>query len=159
EGGDIVVITTPDGWWWLIPFSDGTVSVGIVMPSRRFKERTGTVEQLFDGCVASTPEVKDLLEGNRRLGEIRAIPDYSYTTARFSSGSSRGWGGGDRSSGRRASSTPGRQRPEENVKDPGDSLSRRVPSRTFGGHEGPPRQARPRQRAVRPGTLLPGRAA
>ena len=27
-GGDIVIVTTPDGWWWLIPFSDGSVSVG-----------------------------------------------------------------------------------------------------------------------------------
>ena len=46
-GGDIVIVTTPDGWWWLIPFSDGSVSVGIVMPSNRFKERSGSVEKLF----------------------------------------------------------------------------------------------------------------
>lgn len=83
EGGDIVIFTTPDGWWWLIPFSDGSVSVGIVMPSSSFKTRTGTVERLFEDRVASTPEVKALLDGFSRLGEIRAIPDYSYTTPRF----------------------------------------------------------------------------
>lgn len=84
EGGDIVIVTTPDGWWWLIPFSDGTVSVGVVMPSRRFKERTVSVEELLEGAIAATPEVSSLLAGHRRLGEVRAIPDYSYRTPRFS---------------------------------------------------------------------------
>ena len=80
EGGDIVVVTTADGWWWLIPFSDGTVSVGVVMPSSRFAGRPGTVEELFEERIAATPEVRGLLEGHSRLGEVRAIPDYSYRT-------------------------------------------------------------------------------
>jgi flavin-dependent dehydrogenase len=83
-GGDIVVVTTPDGWWWLIPFSDGSVSVGIVMPSRRFKERPGTVEQLFEESVARTPEVNDLLSGSKRTMDVQAIADYSYSTPRIS---------------------------------------------------------------------------
>src|SRR5450759_4445498 len=83
-GGDIIVITTPDGWWWFIPFSDGSVSVGIVMPSRRFKERPGTVEQLFEESVARTPEVNDLLSGSKRTMDVQAIADYSYSTPRIS---------------------------------------------------------------------------
>jgi len=83
-GGDIVVVTTPDGWWWLIPFSDGSVSVGIVMPSRRFKERSGTVEELFEESVARTPEVRDLLQGSKRTMDVQAIADYSYSTPRLS---------------------------------------------------------------------------
>ena len=83
-GGDIVVVTTPDGWWWLIPFSDGSVSVGIVMPSRRFKERPGTVEELFEESVARTPEVRDLLQGSKRTMDVQAIADYSYSTPRIS---------------------------------------------------------------------------
>ncbi len=83
-GGDIIVVTTADGWWWLIPFSDGTVSVGVVMPSSRFANRPGTVEELFEARIAATPEVRDLLEGHSRLGEVRAIPDYSYRTPRTS---------------------------------------------------------------------------
>jgi flavin-dependent dehydrogenase len=84
SGGDIVIVTTPDGWWWLIPFSDGTVSIGVVMPSARFARRPGTVEELFEERIAETPEVRDLVGGNRRLGEVRAIPDYSYRTPRTS---------------------------------------------------------------------------
>lgn len=58
------------------------------MPSSRFAKRTGTVEELFEGRIAATPEVRSLLEGNRRIGEIRAIPDYSYRTPRTSAMSS-----------------------------------------------------------------------
>ena len=83
-GGDIVVVTTADGWWWLIPFSDGPVSVGVVMPSSRFAKRAGTVEELFEERIAATPEVRGLLEGHSRIGDVRAIPDYSYRTPRTS---------------------------------------------------------------------------
>ncbi len=81
EGGDIVIVTTPDGWWWLIPFADGSVSVGVVMPSRRLKERTGSVEELYEAARASTPEVSRLLEGATRTTQVHHIADYSYTTA------------------------------------------------------------------------------
>lgn len=80
EGGDIVIVTTPDGWWWLIPFSDGAVSVGQVMPSRRFKERTGSLTELFESSLETTPEVKRLLPGARRTTDVHAIGDYSYST-------------------------------------------------------------------------------
>jgi 2-polyprenyl-6-methoxyphenol hydroxylase-like FAD-dependent oxidoreductase len=68
----------------LIPFSDGSVSVGIVMPSRRFKERQGTVEQLFEESVLATPEVQELLAGSKRTMDVQAIADYSYSTPRIS---------------------------------------------------------------------------
>ena len=83
-GGDIIVMTTPDGWWWLIPFSDGSVSVGVVMPSRRFKKRSGSIDELFQSSVAGTPEVRDLLMSSRRTTDVKAIADYSYTTSSFS---------------------------------------------------------------------------
>lgn len=84
RGGDIIVITTPDGWWWFIPFSDGSVSVGIVMPSRRFKTRTGSVEEIFNQSVVESPQARDLLEGFRRVTPVQAIGDYSYKTSRIS---------------------------------------------------------------------------
>jgi flavin-dependent dehydrogenase len=83
-GGDIVIVTTPDGWWWLIPFSDGSVSVGIVMPSRRFRERQGSVEELFENSVLATPEVHELLAESKRTTDVQAIADYSYKTLRIS---------------------------------------------------------------------------
>jgi len=82
-GGDIVIITTPDGWWWLIPFRDGSVSVGIVMPSSRFKHREGSVEALYESSIAATAEVRDLLQGSRRTTDVKAIADYSYKMSTF----------------------------------------------------------------------------
>lgn len=80
EGGDIVIVTTPDGWWWLIPFADGSVSVGMVAPSSRFRDRKGSVEELFREALAATPEVASLLSGSRRTTEVHTIADYSYGT-------------------------------------------------------------------------------
>ena len=82
-GGDIVVITTPDGWWWMIPFSDGTVSVGIVMPSQRFKQRKGSVEDLFNESIANAPELRAHLGAGKRLTEVYAIADYSYCASKI----------------------------------------------------------------------------
>ena len=82
-GGDIIVITTPDGWWWMIPFSDGTVSVGIVMPSQRFKKRTGSVEELFNASIANAPELRTHLGSGKRTTEVHAIADYSYCASKI----------------------------------------------------------------------------
>jgi flavin-dependent dehydrogenase len=82
-GGDIVVITTPDGWWWMIPFSDGTVSVGIVMPARRFKQRKGSVDDLFNESIAGAPELRAHLGPGKRTSEIYAIADYSYCASKI----------------------------------------------------------------------------
>ena len=83
EGGDIVIVTTPDGWWWLIPFSDGAVSVGFVMPSARFKERKGSVEELFEAQLQATKEVRELLLGQKRTSPVHLIADYSYRSKAF----------------------------------------------------------------------------
>ncbi len=77
-GGDIAIVTTPDGWWWAIPFGDGTASVGIVMPSARWAARNGSVEARYQEAIAETPEVGELLAGATRTTEVHAIADYSY---------------------------------------------------------------------------------
>lgn len=83
EGGDIVIITTRDGWWWFIPFSDGTASVGLVMPTARFAKKTGNAEQFFDAAIAQTPEVRHLLRDSKMTMKPQVIADYSYSAARF----------------------------------------------------------------------------
>jgi flavin-dependent dehydrogenase len=82
--GDIIIVTTPEGWWWMIPFGDGSISVGIVMPSARFKARGDSVEALYNGLLAATPEVRERLVGGEPTTPVQAIGDYSYKTARIS---------------------------------------------------------------------------
>lgn len=65
-GGDIWVCVHPRGTWlWIIPFSDGRTSVGVVGDDERFDPAAGERERLFD-AVRTEPNAA------RRLG--RAVP-------------------------------------------------------------------------------------
>lgn len=65
--------TTPDVWSWLIPFSNGTSSLGVVA-SREFHARfSGTTEERLWQIVAEEPRLKALLADatvTRPVGEI-----------------------------------------------------------------------------------------
>jgi flavin-dependent dehydrogenase len=74
--GDIRMVVFDHGWWWFIPFSDGTWSVGVVtdeMPPGT------TLEERFDRLVESTETVRERLKDATRLMPVQAESDYSYT--------------------------------------------------------------------------------
>ena len=54
--GNIVIIVTHSGWFWLIPFADGTTSVGVVLEAARFEGIAGGIDAQFDAAIAATPE-------------------------------------------------------------------------------------------------------
>jgi len=73
--GDIRMVVFDRGWWWFIPFSDGTWSVGVVtntMPPGT------TLEERFDRLVESTETVRERLKDAKRLIPVQAESDYSY---------------------------------------------------------------------------------
>jgi len=75
EDGSIKVLLRPDGWCWLIPLSQGRLSVGIVT-------RAGKVTpELVDQAIASSPLTQRAIEGARRL-ETRIIRNFSYKNTR-----------------------------------------------------------------------------
>src|SRR5215471_9061037 len=51
QAGDILLPTDQEVWYWIIPFSDGTTSVGAVFEPDLVRER-GTMEQRFDWVIA-----------------------------------------------------------------------------------------------------------
>ncbi|HET7451402.1 MAG TPA: NAD(P)/FAD-dependent oxidoreductase [Thermoanaerobaculia bacterium] len=73
--GDIRMVVFDRGWWWFIPFRDGTWSVGVVSDAIA---PGATLEERFDGMIASTPTVRERLRGARRLLPVQAEADYSY---------------------------------------------------------------------------------
>lgn len=73
--GDIRMVVFDGGWWWFIPFSDGTWSVGVV--SDAIAAGT-TLEERFDRMVASTETVRERLRDAKRLMPVAAESDYSY---------------------------------------------------------------------------------
>ena len=73
--GDIRMVVFDHGWWWFIPFSDGTWSVGVVtdaMPPGT------TLDERFDLLVESTATVRERLKDATRLMPVQAESDYSY---------------------------------------------------------------------------------
>lgn len=60
-------------WYWLIPFSDGTCSVGVVGPERFFDTLSGEPSEKLLNCLRAEPRLAELLvdaEISSRVGEI-----------------------------------------------------------------------------------------
>jgi flavin-dependent dehydrogenase len=83
KAGDIVAENRPSGWFWFIPLSDGTVSVGYVTPVNEYKAAGKPLEDLFAEELAQTLEIKTLTANAHRVSGFRTIRDWSYTSERF----------------------------------------------------------------------------
>ncbi len=65
--------TESDVWSWLIPFSNGSASVGVVASIEHHRAREGTLEEQFWQALRAEPRLHDLLaraETARPVGEI-----------------------------------------------------------------------------------------
>ena len=76
--GNIVIIVTQSGWFWLIPFADGTTSVGVVLDVARYEGISGGVDAQFDAAIEATPEAAKQLAAARRLFPASAVQNFSY---------------------------------------------------------------------------------
>ena len=74
----------PDGWFWYIPLHDGTMSVGAVVDTRRWREAAGSEpEGTYRGLIARCPAIARRLGGATLVSPVRIIRDYSYDSVRF----------------------------------------------------------------------------
>lgn len=80
--GNISVIWFDNGWFWFIPLSDGTTSVGAVCPSEFLKDRGTDLTSFFMSVIASCPEIAGRLENARLVGSVTATGNYSYHAKR-----------------------------------------------------------------------------
>ncbi|WP_416306497.1 NAD(P)/FAD-dependent oxidoreductase [Neptunicella sp. SCSIO 80796] len=68
----------PDIWFWLIPFSDGTSSLGMVGEQRFFSEFTHlSEEQILWHFIQQTEDLADLLVAAKVTGPVRKIAGYT----------------------------------------------------------------------------------
>jgi flavin-dependent dehydrogenase len=81
--GDTLTENRPNGWFWFIPLSDETVSVGYVTPIDEFKKSGMTPEELHAAQLAAADEITSLTAGATRVSGYRTIKDWSYTCTRF----------------------------------------------------------------------------
>ncbi len=80
--GDIRMVIFDKGWWWFIPFSDSTWSVGVVsgaMPPG------ANLEEKYAALIAGTPTVRERLKNSERITPVMAESDYSYSVETIAS--------------------------------------------------------------------------
>ena len=76
----IVICVHPDNkdvWYWLIPFSDGTASVGIVAEPAFFEKYSGSNENVIKKCIFEQKLLQSLLKDAKFTSEVRKITGYS----------------------------------------------------------------------------------
>jgi len=76
--GDILLPIDRGVWYWIIPFSDGTCSVGGVFDPAEVRFAEGTPpESRFEELLVRSPRVVLLLSGARRVSGVHGVSDYS----------------------------------------------------------------------------------
>jgi flavin-dependent dehydrogenase len=83
--GNITIVWFDNGWFWFIPLTDGTTSVGAVCPPEFFKNRGTDLKSFFMSVIATCPEIASRLKHAELAGEVTATGNYSYG-AKCSSG-------------------------------------------------------------------------
>jgi len=64
-------------WIWVIPFSDGTTSVGIVCDDAYFKKHKMNDEEFFDHVMTSNSQAKERFQKAQKLQSVQRIEAYS----------------------------------------------------------------------------------
>ena len=83
--GDILLPIDDGVWYWIIPFSDGTCSVGAVfepgVAARDGAVDAASLDDRFERLVERSPRMRELLAGARRTSRAVGISDYSTSSA------------------------------------------------------------------------------
>ncbi|MBZ9613073.1 NAD(P)/FAD-dependent oxidoreductase [Rheinheimera maricola] len=66
----------PDVWFWLIPFSDGTASLGVVAKQQRFDAALSAADNLWQH-INQTPELAELLAKAEPINQAQSLTGYS----------------------------------------------------------------------------------
>lgn len=84
EEGRIWVCIHPDGAWvWIIPFSNGTTSVGVVAPESFWADKPEDLDQALRAGLAGDPNASARLVDMQPLWPARVLRGYSATVSRM----------------------------------------------------------------------------
>lgn len=84
EGGDILIVGVPFGWFWFIPLDQEVTSVGCVLPGEVMKERGDrSLDEFFAALAARSPSASARLEGAEYLRPVEPHADFSYRLDHF----------------------------------------------------------------------------
>jgi flavin-dependent dehydrogenase len=71
-------------WWWLIPFSDGRASIGVVAREEYFSRFQGDSEQRWRAILAEDAGLSELLANATICQEVRELGGYAANVTRLS---------------------------------------------------------------------------
>lgn len=69
--------TIPDVWYWLIPFGDSTVSVGVVGETAQIEKSDQSLEQTLLNFINADDNLSELLADAEIIAQVRTIGGYS----------------------------------------------------------------------------------
>jgi flavin-dependent dehydrogenase len=75
--------TDHEVWSWLIPFSNGNASVGIVSTIEHHKARSGSLEEQFWQALQAEPRLHELLSNAETVRPVGEIIGYAATVTRL----------------------------------------------------------------------------
>jgi len=78
-----IVLHMRDVWIWIIPFSNGSTSVGFVGSPEFFDRFSGDANEQFRQMILSEPELKSRFENSTFLFEPVTLSGWSVTTEKF----------------------------------------------------------------------------
>lgn len=80
--GYISIHLVDDGWFWMIPLQGDVMSVGFVGDPPAFKDRRGSVEDMFEERLRRCRTIRARMVGAERISDIMSTGNYSYRAAR-----------------------------------------------------------------------------
>lgn len=78
DEGNITAGWLDDGWCWLIPFKDGTMSVGVVCHPDYIKSRNVPLDQFLLDTLRQSPPIAKRMEKAKPLTPTYAAANFSY---------------------------------------------------------------------------------
>lgn len=85
DPNNIIIVRFGDtkmGWFWLIPFSDGTTSVGVVADAEYYRNANLDPEKFFWASIQQSRSMAPRMRHAQAVGEWRHEADFSFTSDR-----------------------------------------------------------------------------
>ncbi|MCE9583188.1 MAG: tryptophan 7-halogenase [Planctomycetes bacterium] len=83
QAGNVDIVLSNGGWFWLIPLRNDLMSVGVVGNLADWKEEDSAPEEFVKRMIERTPYVKQRLGGAAMDGGVHVARNYSYSASRF----------------------------------------------------------------------------
>lgn len=84
DEGNITIAWLDHGWCWMIPFKDGTMSVGIVCWPDYIKSKTGTLDEFLLDTLRRCPPIAERMQNAKPLTPTYAAANFSYRRSTMS---------------------------------------------------------------------------